>query len=222
MKHIANIKTDFVEKFGLPRQASIIPELKGKIIFKEEYRNIDCIRGLGEFSHIWILWEFSENINKPWKPLIRPPKLGGNKKIGVFASRSPFRPNPLGMSCVKLERIEENTSLGPVLYVSGIDMIDGTPIYDIKPYIPIADAIVYAKGGFTERIDYKKIDVNIPYEIEERYDQNLIKEIVTILSENIKPAYHKDDRIYGMSYKGFNISFHYYNDVIVIDEIRVI
>ncbi len=148
LKPIAHIKTDFPEKFGIPRQSGRVPELKGKIIFEKEFRDPDFTRGIEEFSHLWLIWEFSDSEKDKVSPTVRPPRLGGNVRVGVFATRSPFRPNPIGLSCVKLEKIEEDEKLGRILTVGGIDMKDGTPIYDIKPYIPHADTVPDANGGF--------------------------------------------------------------------------
>ena len=159
MKIIAHIKTDFPTKFGLPRQSGLVEEIKGKIVFEEEYRVPEAFRGLEDFSHIWLLWQFSEAVRDNWSPTVRPPLLGGNTRMGVFATRSPFRPNPIGLSCVKLERIELNTHDGPVLFVSGSDLMDGTPIYDIKPYLPYADSLPDAVGGFTDNLDERRLEV---------------------------------------------------------------
>ena len=147
MKMIGRIHTDFATKFGVPRQSGLVPELMGKIVLEPEYRNPDAFRGLEEFSHLWLVWEFSEAVRSEWSPTVRPPRLGGNRRVGVFATRSPFRPNPIGLSCVKLEQIDLQDSRKPVIWVSGVDMMDGTPIYDIKPYLPYADSHPGAKGG---------------------------------------------------------------------------
>ena len=212
MDIIAKIHTDFPEKFGIPRQPGIVSELKGRIVFEPEYRNSDMIRGLEEFSHIWLIWQFSKNLdeqgNARWSPTVRPPRLGGNTRMGVFATRSPFRPNPLGLSVVAIDRIEIDTPDGPVIYVKGADMVDGTPIYDIKPYVAYADAIIEAKGGFTDNTEYKilqvvwndKNGVDIPKETRDS--------LVKILSNDPRPHYQNDpDRIYGMSFAGHEVKF---------------
>ena len=152
LKVIAHIRTELPEKFGVPRQSGLIPELKGKIVFEPEYRSMDALRGLEEFSHLWLIWQFSKAVRETWSPLVRPPRLGGNEKMGVFATRSPFRPNALGLSCVELEKVEVDRDLGPVIHVRGVDLIDGTPIFDIKPYLPYADCRTEATGGWTDAL----------------------------------------------------------------------
>ena len=203
MKPIAHIETGFKDKFGIPRQSRLSKGMDGKIIFEKEYNIPDAFKGLEDFSHIWLIWGFSE-IDREWSPTVRPPKLGGNKRVGVFATRSPFRPNNIGLSCVKLESIEYND--GVTLYVSGADMVSGTPIYDIKPYLPYVDSIEDAIGGFTENISFEKLSVvwnitrNIPEDIKE--------DIEDILSMDPRPSYHTDpERVYGMSYSNYNIKF---------------
>lgn len=203
MKIIGYIHTDFPEKFGIPRQSGMIEELEAKIVFEPEYRNPDAVRGLDEFSHIWLLWGFSLNRKSDsWSPTVRPPRLGGNKRIGVFATRSPYRPNSIGLSCVKIERIED----GPVIYVSGADLADKTPIYDIKPYLPYTDSHPDAKNGFAgEFIDYK-LNVAVPENI------NIPKEhldaVIKVLERDPRPSYQNDsERVYGMKYKNFEIKF---------------
>ena len=166
MLPIATIRTGFPTKFGVPRQSGLIPELKGVIVFEPQFRNADALRGLEGFSHIWLIWEFSEAVREDWSPTVRPPRLGGNTRLGVCATRSPFRPNPIGLSCVKLDSIELNTPDGPVLHVSGPDLMDGTPIYDIKPYIPYTDCIPDATAGFTDTVAMHKLNVVIPQQLE--------------------------------------------------------
>lgn len=217
---IAHISTDFPEKFGIPRQPGVVEELKGRIVFEPEYRNPDMIRGLEEFSHIWLIWEFSKNLaddgNSKFSPTVRPPRLGGNKRIGVFATRSPFRPNPLGLSVVKIDHVEQDTPEGPVIYVKGADMVDGTPIYDIKPYIPYADSIPEAKGGFTDNMEYKTLKV------EWNWDNNDIPKntkisLEKILSNDPRPHYQNDpDRVYGMSYAGYEVKFKVTGEVLTV------
>ena len=217
---IAHIRTDFPEKFGIPRQPGVVEELKGRIVFEPEYRNPDMIRGLEEFSHIWLIWEFSKNLaddgSSKFSPTVRPPSLGGNKRIGVFATRSPFRPNPLGLSVVKIDHVEQDTPEGPVIYVKGADMVDGTPIYDIKPYIPYADSIPGAKGGFTDDMEYKTLKV------EWNWDNNDIPKntkisLEKILSNDPRPHYQNDpDRVYGMSYAGYEVKFKVTGEVLTV------
>lgn len=219
LKTIAYIRTDFPTKFGIPRQPGLVAELGGKIVFEPEFRNKDMLRGLEEFSHLWLLWQFSANLDEEgeakWSPTVRPPRLGGNKRIGVFATRSPFRPNPIGMSVVLLDHIEYDTKEGPVIYVKGADMLDMTPIYDIKPYIGYTDMIPDSRGGFTEATEYKLLKVEFSKEAEnslEKYEKhgiNISCDMLTkLLANDPRPHYQKDaDRIYGMEYAGYEIKF---------------
>ena len=207
IKPIAYIKSDFETKFGIPRQAGIVEGLRARIVFEEEYRNEDAFRGITEYSHIWLIWQFSENTDRKWNPTVRPPRLGGNEKMGVFATRSPFRPNSLGLSCVRLIGIEKTQNEGPVLVVGGADLLNGTPIFDIKPYVPYADIVKDAKDGFLPKPDdylevvfSEKSDKALSEE-----KKNIIKEV---LSCDPRPRYQNDEnRIYGMSFDGNNIRF---------------
>lgn len=208
MKVIAHIYTDFKTKFGLPRQSGLIEEIKGKVVFEKEYRNADAFRGLEDFSHIWLLWEFSESKKENWSPTVRPPLLGGNKRIGVFATRSPFRPNPIGLSCVRLEAIEFTKDEGPVLYVRGCDLMNGTPIYDIKPYLPYCDSIPNAVGGFTEALEERKLTVEIDDELLGRVPENKRQELLCVLGGDPRPSYQSDpDRVYGFCFADKEIKF---------------
>lgn len=208
MKIIARIKTDFPTKFGLPRQSGIVKEIEGKIIFEKPYRVPDAFRGLEEFSHIWLLWKFSESEREDWSPTVRPPLLGGNKRMGVFATRSPFRPNSIGLSCVKLEKIEFDSALGPVLYVSGADLMDGTPIYDVKPYLPYADSLPGAFGGFTETLAERHLKVTVPENMAFRLPENKLEELIGVLENDPRPSYIDDpDRVYGFVFAGREIKF---------------
>ena len=207
MKIIAKIKTDYKEKFGIPRQSGLVEESRGKIIFEKEYRVQEAFRGLEEFSHIWILWQFSEAVRESWSPTVRPPLLGGNKRIGVFATRSPFRPNAIGLSCVKLEKIEFSKTDGPVLHIKGADLMDNTPIFDIKPYLPYADSYPDAVGGFTEHLAERKLNVKIDTEDFNHIPKTLQEEIISILSHDPRPSYQEDDKIYGMKYNKYEIKF---------------
>lgn len=208
MKIIAHINTDFKEKFGVPRQGGLVKSAMGKIVFEEEYRDPSAIRGLEEFSHIWVLWEFSKAKTEKWSPTVRPPLLGGNKRMGVFATRSPYRPNAIGMSVLKLERIEFDKMEGPVIFVSGCDMIDGTPIFDIKPYLPYADCIPDAKAGFTKDVKERTLEVKIDRNMLEKFPaekRDLLKEI---LKNDPRPSYQNDaERIYGFEFCGFEVKF---------------
>ena len=232
MNTIARIYTDFDENFGIPRQSGLADQLKGEIVFEEEYRSIHAFRGLEEFSHIWILWRFDhetsddidsdgwtpndtekegikrEGARRMWKPTVRPPRLGGNERMGVFATRSPFRPNPIGLSCVRLETIRFERKRGPVLSVSGIDMRNGTEIYDIKPYLPYVDAHPEAKGGFAEAVADCRLDVEFPEELLNKLPEDKAAAAIQILSQDPRPGYqHASERVYGISFSGFNLRF---------------
>ena len=208
MQPIATIRTGFASKFGIPRQSGLVPELKGTIVFNPEYRNPDALRGLEGFSHIWIIWEFSEAVRTEWSPTVRPPRLGGNTRLGVFATRSPFRPNPIGLSCVKLESIELSTPQGPVLHVSGADLMDGTPIYDIKPYIPYTDCIPDATSGFTGTVSMHKLDVVIPEQLQAKIKPGTLSALRGILAQDPRPRYQDDpEREYGFDFDGYSVKF---------------
>ncbi|MGN1166200.1 MAG: tRNA (N6-threonylcarbamoyladenosine(37)-N6)-methyltransferase TrmO [Lachnospiraceae bacterium] len=204
---IAHIETDFPSKFGIPRQSGLA-DTKGRIIFEEKYQNPDAVRGIEEYSHLWLVWEFSEVSMDEWKPTVRPPRLGGNQRVGVFATRSPFRPNPIGLSCVKLDKVEIGEKCGPILYVTGADLMDGTPIFDIKPYLPYVDAYPDACGGFAEKRKEYRLEVLFPEEAGKLFDENELDVLKQILSQDPRPSYQKDpERIYGMEYAGMNIRF---------------
>jgi tRNA-Thr(GGU) m(6)t(6)A37 methyltransferase TsaA len=208
MKVIAHIKTDFHTKFGVPRQSGVVPELTAKIIFEPEYRVAEAFRGLENFSHIWILWCFSEAIREEWSPTVRPPRLGGNMRMGVFATRSPFRPNPIGLSSVRLLKVDLDTPEGPVLYVSGADLMDGTPIYDIKPYLPYTDSHPDATGGFTDSLNLAELEIAVPSHLLERIPENKREALLHVLAADPRPHYQKDpNRIYGMDFAGIEIKF---------------
>ena len=208
MKTIAHIHSDFPTKFGVPRQSGIIDSLKATIVFEPEYRNPDAVRGLEDFSHIWLIWEFSEAVRDTWSPTVRPPRLGGNTRKGVFATRSPFRPNAIGLSSVKLEKIEINPELGPVLHVSGADLMDGTPIFDIKPYIAYTDSHPEAISGFATRPAEYELEVNIPNELLEKIPETQRESLIAVLAHDPRPQYHDDpERIYGMEFGKMEIKF---------------
>ena len=207
-KFIADIYTDFPEKFGVPRQSGLAQSLTGKIVFRPEFRNPDAVRGLEDFSHIWLIWEFSECACKEWSPTVRPPRLGGNKRMGVFATRSPFRPNPIGLSAVKLEKIVHEKENGTVLYVKGADIMSGTPIIDIKPYLPFADSISSAKGGFAESVFDNDAVVVYDDEVLNILPEEKRCGLLDVLKGRPEPSYHNDqNRIYAMSYAGFRVKF---------------
>lgn len=208
MKIIARIRTELPEKFGVPRQSGLVPQLRGRVVFEPGYRNPDAVRGLEDFSHIWLIWQFSQAVRDAWSPTVRPPRLGGNKRLGVFATRSPFRPNPLGLSCVGLAAIETDRELGPVLHVTGADLLDGTPIYDIKPYIPYADCRPNASGGFTDSVPRQALPVRFPPALLELVPEGKRTALLGILAEDPRPSYQADpDRVYGLSFAGLEIKF---------------
>lgn len=208
MKIIAHIETDFTTKFGIPRQSGIIADAEGKIVFEKEYRVREAFRELEGFSHIWILWQFSEAVRDDWKPTVRPPMLGGNKRVGVFATRSPFRPNNIGLSAVRLEKIEYTDDLGPVLYVKGADLMNGTPIYDIKPYLPFADSIPDAVGGFADKTENRTLLVCYPEELLRKIPEGKRELLKAILADDPRPTYKSDsDKEYGLSFADFEIGF---------------
>ena len=208
MKVIARIHTDFPTKFGIPRQSGIISSLRGTIVFEPEYRVAEAVRGLEDFSHIWLLWEFSEAVRDTWSPTVRPPRLGGNVRKGVFATRSPFRPNPIGLSSVRLEHIYIDPDLGPVLYVSGADLMDGTPIYDIKPYIAYTDSHPDAVSGFASTPAEFLLQVDIPEDLLIKVQPELRKSLIEVLAHDPRPQYQDDpERIYGMAFGGMEVKF---------------
>ncbi len=221
MKVIAHIKTDFKTKFGLPRQSGLIDAVKGEIIFEPEYRNADAFRGLEEFSHIWLIWQFSEAVRDTWSPTVRPPKLGGNTRMGVFATRSPFRPNPIGLSAVKLEKIEFTKEYGPVLTVSGCDLEDGTPIYDIKPYLAYADSRPDAKGGFTDTLNLKPLQVNFAEHTDALLNKTQKETLVSVLEQDPRPSYQEDpNRVYGFLFADLEVFFKVDRDLVTVTEIK--
>lgn len=222
IKQIAVISNDLKEKFGTPRQSGRAPSLISKITFLPEYRSLDAVRGLQEFSHVWLIFDFTLSRQERWSPLIRPPRLGGNEKTGVFASRSPFRPNNLGLSSVKLIKVDCLDKEAPVLYVSGADLIDGTPIYDIKPYIPLSDCHVDAKGGFSDENKDYKLKVVIPENLQSLLQEQKMQALIECLSDDPRPAYHCDDRPYGMTYADTNVKFCVNNGTLTVLSIEKI
>lgn len=208
LKVIARIRTDFPTKFGIPRQSGLVPTLKGKIVFEEEFRNNEALRGIEGFSHLWLLWGFSENDTKDWSPTVRPPRLGGNKRVGVFATRSPFRPNPIGLSSVELTGIETGTAEGTVLLVSGADLMDGTPIYDIKPYIAYTDSHPDASGGFSSEVFGNSLEVEIEQCVLDIIDAKTLEELKQLLSQDPRPGYKKEDgKTYYFEYSSYRVGF---------------
>lgn len=217
---IARMRSDFPTKFGIPRQSGLVEELRSTIVFEPEYRNPDTLRGIEGFSHLWLIWQFSEAVRKDWSPTVRPPRLGGNTRMGVFATRSPFRPNNLGLSCVRLLEVEETKEFGTVLHVGGADLMNGTPIFDIKPYIPYGDAHPDAVGGFTDHADDFLLEVVFPDELLKRIPTAKRQALLGVLSHDPRPSYQRDaNRVYGLSFAGFNIRFSVSDGVLTVTEI---
>lgn len=215
IKAIAHIRTEFPDKFGIPRQSGLVEELRGEIVFEPEYRFADALRGIEGFSHIWLLWEFSECLRDSRSLTVRPPRLGGNERVGVFATRSPFRPNPIGLSCVRLEKVELNTREGPIITVRGADLMDGTPIFDIKPYLPHADCRTEATGGFSQQVLSHRLRVNFPDPLLARLPADRQAAVIAVLEQDPRPGYHNDpERIYGFTMSGYEIRF-------TVDECRL-
>lgn len=205
---IARMKSDFPTKFGIPRQSSLVEQLHSTIVFEPEFRNADALRGIEDFSHLWLIWQFSEAVRSGWSPTVRPPRLGGNTRLGVFATRSPFRPNNLGLSSVKLLRVEQTKDYGTVLHVAGADLMDGTPIFDIKPYIPYSDCRPDATGGFTDSAEDFILDVDFPAPLLARIPESKQEAAVAVLSHDPRPSYQRSpERIYGLSFAGTDIRF---------------
>ena len=221
LKIIARLRSDFPSKFGIPRQSGLVEELKAELVFEPEYRNPEALRGIEGFSHIWLIWLFSEAVRASWSPTVRPPRLGGNTRMGVFATRSPFRPNPIGLSAVRLDGIRRDETLGQVLLVSGADLMDGTPILDIKPYLPFADSYPQASGGFTGQ----KIDGPLKVEVSQPLLAQVPKEhrqaLLGVLAQDPRPSYHTDpQRVYGMEFAGLEVRFSVQNDVLTVLTIK--
>ena len=225
LKTIARIHTGFSEKFGIPRQSGLV-ETPGYIVFEQPYNNPDAVRGLEEFSHIWLIWQFSESVRDDWSPTVRPPRLGGNRRVGVFASRSPFRPNSIGLSLVKLEKIEYNHESGPVLHISGADILGGTPIYDIKPYLPYSEAKPDARGGFAHKVIGSGAEVVFDFDVESeplsgRIPPEDLELIKGLLAQDPRPRYQDDpERVYGMSYGEWEVKFTAGDGVIMVKSIK--
>ena len=208
MKIIARIRTELPEKFGVPRQSGLVPQLRGRVIFEPEYRNPDAVRGLEDFSHIWLIWQFSQAVREDWSPTVRPPRLGGNRRMGVFATRSPFRPNALGLSSVRLDRVELDPALGPVLHVSGADLMDGTPIFDIKPYLPYTDSHPQAVGKAAGGLAHAPLTVECSPALLEHIPADSREGLLGVLAGDPRPRYQEDpQRVYGLSFAGRNVKF---------------
>lgn len=217
MHIIANIHSDFPTKFGIPRQSGLVEELTAKIVFTPDYRAPEAVRGLEDFSHIWLIWQFSKAVREHWSPTVRPPRLGGNMRMGVFATRSPFRPNAIGLSCVRLLKVEPNTPEGPVLTVAGADLMDGTPILDIKPYIPYADCQMEATGGFTDTAGDFLLKVEFPPELLSMVPEDRREALIGVLRHDPRPSYQrKPERVYGMEFAGVNVRFKVAEDTLLV------
>ncbi len=218
---IARMKSDFATKFGIPRQSGLVQELRSTIIFEPAYRSADALRGIEGFSHLWIIWQFSEAVRTGWSPTVRPPRLGGNTRLGVFATRSPFRPNNLGLSCVKLLGVEKTAEYGTVIHVAGADLMDGTPIFDIKPYIPYADCQPDATGGFTDTAGEFLLEVNFPAELLEKLPENKREAALAVLSHDPRPSYQRTPgRVYGLTFAGYDIRFTVDGEALTVIEVN--
>ena len=222
MAEIAHIRTDFPTKFGIPRQSGLVESLKGTIVFAPEYRDPNALRGLEGYSHIWLIWKFSGAERETWSPTVKPPRLGGNRRMGVFATRSPFRPNPIGLSCVRLLGVEYDTPEGAVLHVAGADLMDGTPIYDIKPYLPYADCRPEATDGFAGEVFDYAVEVDFPPELLEKIPQDKRDGLIEVLRQDPRPGYrHADDgRRFGVDFAGFDVRFTVQNGVLTVREVE--
>ena len=220
IKVIARIRSDFPTKFGIPRQSGLVPQLRATVVFEPEFRNADALRGIEGFSHLWLIWQFSGAVRETWSPTVRPPRLGGNERMGVFATRSPFRPNPIGLSSVRLEGVGQDAELGPVLYVSGADLMDGTPIYDIKPYLPYADCHADASGGFAPS-PKATAAVDCPVELLQKLPPEQADALLGVLAQDPRPQYQDDPgRIYGMRFAKFEVKFRVKNGTVCVTEIE--
>ena len=214
------MKSDFATKFGIPRQSGLVQQLRSTIVFEPEFRNPDTLRGIEGYSHLWLIWQFSEAVRTEWSPTVRPPRLGGNTRMGVFATRSPFRPNSLGLSCVRLLGVEHTEKYGTVLHVGGADLMDGTPIFDIKPYIPYADCQNDATGGFTDNADDYLLDVDFPQELLALLPADKQDAAIAVLSHDPRPSYQrKPDRVYGLTFAGFDIRFTVCDKILTVTEV---
>ena len=221
MHPIAHMRSDFPTKFGIPRQSGLVEELRSMIVFEPEYCSEDALRGIEDFSHLWLIWQFSQAVREGWSPTVRPPRLGGNTRMGVFATRSPFRPNNLGLSCVRLLEVKHTQQYGTVLIVGGADLLDGTPIFDIKPYIPYSDSRPEAAGGFTDRVGDFLLDVKFPKELLEKLPADKQAAAVGVLSHDPRPSYQrKPGRVYGLNFAGFDIRFTVEDAVLTVQSVE--
>lgn len=220
LKVVARIYNDFPAKFGIPRQSGLVESLKGAIVLEPEYRNPDVYRGLEGFSHVWLLWGFSANKHDKWSPTVLPPRLGGKTHMGVFATRSPFRPNPIGLSSVKIDYIDWEAKEGPILHVLGADLMSGTPIYDIKPYLPYADCHMEARGGFADHVKDYSLEVIIPDDLLEQIPVELRETVYELLAQDPRPSYQNDPtRRYGVAFGGMDLRFHVKDGILTVCEV---
>lgn len=220
IKPIAHIRSDFATKFGIPRQAGIVQELESLLVFEPEYRDPEALRGIEGFSHLWLIWQFSENLRAGFSPTVRPPRLGGNKRMGVFATRSPYRPNPIGLSCVALKEIRKTKDQGTVLVIAGADMMDGTPVYDIKPYLPFADSIPHARAGFAGEHEKDGLQVVFPETLRAAFSPQDTQTLISLLSQDPRPHYQADpERTYGFPFRGKDVRFRVDGDTLTVCEI---
>ena len=219
---IAHFKSPFTSKFGIPKQSGLAKDLPGRIVFEPAYRNADALRGLEGFTHLWMIWQFSANAHKANSPVVRPPVLGGNEALGVFATRSPYRPNPIGLSCVRIDHIDLDTKEGPVIHVLGADLMDGTPIFDIKPYLPYADCHPEATGGFTDSRSWPRLEVRLAESVRRQLTEQEAATLADILALDPRPHYQKDpNRIYGMPYGKWDVKFRVANDVVEVERLKI-
>lgn len=219
---IAHFKSPFSSKFGIPKQSGLAKDLPGRIVFEPAYRNADALRGLEGFTHLWMIWQFSANAHKANSPVVRPPVLGGNEALGVFATRSPYRPNPIGLSCVRIDHIDLDTKEGPVIHVLGADLMDGTPIFDIKPYLPYADCHPEATGGFTDSRSWPRLEVRLAESVRRQLTEQEAATLADILALDPRPHYQKDpNRIYGMPYGKWDVKFRVANGVVEVERLKI-
>lgn len=222
MKPVARIRSDFPTKFGIPRQAGLVEALSATVVFEPEFRDPEALRGIEEFSHLWLIWEFSAAKRDSWSPTVRPPRLGGNTRMGVFATRSPFRPNPIGLSCVRLLGVEHTHDAGTVLHVAGADLMDGTPIFDIKPYIPYADCHPDATEGFTAPGQDYLLEVDIPQRLLARIPEDRREALKGVLAQDPRPSYQRDpERVYGFGFAGLEVRFTVRDGVLLVQDIKL-
>ncbi len=222
MHPVAHIETDFPQKFGIPRQSGLVPELRARIVFEPEYRDPNAFKGIEGFTHLWLIWQFSKAARKTWSPTVQPPRLGGNTHMGVFATRSPFRPNPIGLSCVKFEGLEIDPKLGPVLNVSGADLMNGTPIYDIKPYVRYADCHPEAVSGFANEVHDSGLTVEFPEQLLKLLPEDKREAAIGVLQQDPRPSYQDDpERRYGVAFAGFDLRFHVKDNVLTVCQVKL-